>query len=224
MTTHAISQSLISNSSAPNPLNADRLMEITSRPAAVMTRGEGCLLFPNSVMILAGAPLAGVGFEAPLGEGDYVYLVQQTGQETSGYSYEMVLEPVAVAAAEVERVGTPANPSAFLPGQTSAPVLGATWDPVVDHTSFVPGAAADFVLITGGPFNLSLGTPGTLLCDITSPLFLFETAPAPGAPFALPVPNNCPLAGVQICAQGGSIDGALQPHLANALDVTIGTF
>ena len=31
-----------------------------------------------------------------------------------------------------------------------------------------------------------------------------------------------PLVGLEICAQGGSVDGALAAHLANALDVTIG--
>lgn len=130
----------------------------------------------------------------------------------------------SVPSAEVVRVGVPANPAAFLPGLTSGPVLGATWDPVVDHTEFVADSISDFALVTAGPANLPLGPEGTLLCDLTSPLLAFVVSPAPGAPFAIPVPDKCPLAGLTICVQGGSIDGGLAAHLANALDTTIGTF
>ena len=128
----------------------------------------------------------------------------------------------AVAAAEVVRLGTPPNPAAFLPGVTSGPVLCATWDPVIDHTTFLPGAVLDFVGITASPTNVPLGALGTVLCDaFTQPLLLFQSPP--GVPFALPIPGNCNLVGKSFCAQGISTDGLLT-RLANALDVTVGTF
>lgn len=50
--------------------------------------------------LLGGAArLAGVGFSGPLGAGDYVYLVQQTGPELSAYRLDFVLTPVPLPAA-----------------------------------------------------------------------------------------------------------------------------
>ena len=43
---------------------------------------------------------------------------------------------------ETIRAGAPANPSALLPGQSNGPVLGMSWDPRIDHTSFMQSDAA----------------------------------------------------------------------------------
>lgn len=43
--------------------------------------------------------LAGVGFSGPLGAGDYVYLIQQTGPQSSVYRLDFVVTPVPVPAA-----------------------------------------------------------------------------------------------------------------------------
>jgi hypothetical protein len=43
--------------------------------------------------ILAGAPLAGTGFDVPLGPGTYTYHVQQTSPEATAYSLEFVVVP-----------------------------------------------------------------------------------------------------------------------------------
>ncbi|MBI5850309.1 MAG: VCBS repeat-containing protein [Planctomycetes bacterium] len=68
-----------------------------------------------------------------------------------------------VPSAQVPRLGTPPNPNALRPGVTSGPVIGRTWDPVVDHTLFMPAATADFLLLALAPTNST--TPfGTLLC------------------------------------------------------------
>jgi hypothetical protein len=48
--------------------------------------------------ILATAPLAGTGFEVPLGPGTYTYLVQQTTPEPTRYSLEFVVVPEPSAA------------------------------------------------------------------------------------------------------------------------------
>ena len=95
------------------------------------------------------------------------------------------------------------------------------WDPVIDHTSFLPGATLDILLITALPANLDLASPlGTLLCDvISSPPALLTTTP--GTPFAVPVPPNCNLAGLTLSTEGLSQEG-LYACLTNALDITIG--
>ncbi len=126
--------------------------------------------------------------------------------------------------AEVFRNGTPPNPAAFLPGVTSGPESGLTWDPVIDHTTFVTDATTDFAVLSGGPIDLFLGAEGTLLCSPAVGPILTFFAPAPGSPFAIRIPTNPSFIGLSLCVQGGSIDAAFALHLANALDITIGAF
>lgn len=128
----------------------------------------------------------------------------------------------STAATELVRLGSPPNPAAFLPGVTSGPVLGATWDPMVDHTAFLPGAVLDFIAVTTLPANVFLPPWGTLLCDLTTgaPLLFLAT---PGSPFALPIPNHCGLLGASLCSQAASSTG-LSVQLTNALDLTLGSF
>jgi hypothetical protein len=126
------------------------------------------------------------------------------------------------AALEVSRLGSPANPDALLPGQTSGPAIGSTWDPMIDHTTFMPGAAIDCLGITVNPLNLFLPPLGTLLCDPTQ-IVAIATAAA-GLPFAVPVPNDCVFVGTSVCTQGASLDALGAILLTNALDITIGTF
>ena len=122
-------------------------------------------------------------------------------------------------AAEVVRVGSPPNPVAFLPGATSGPVVGGIWDPYVDHSSFLPGAIADYLVVTERPANVSSAF-GTILCDLSAAPLYFPPA-SPHLPLFLPIPANCDLVGATYCVQVGSSDGA-QLALTNALDVTIG--
>lgn len=63
--------------------------------------------------ILGEAPLAGTGFEAPLGQGDYSYVIQQTGPELTGYSLSFV----------VSAVPEPGSASLFLLGAVSFAVM-----------------------------------------------------------------------------------------------------
>lgn len=123
-------------------------------------------------------------------------------------------------AVETSRPGSPPNPDALLPGQTSGPVLGAVWDPVIDHASFQPGAVLDVLVLTALPANQP-SPLGTVLCDAATPPLLFSGPP--GVPFALPVPASCSLLGKGLCVQGASVD-AVSIALTNALDVTFGTF
>jgi len=130
--------------------------------------------------------------------------------------------PAATLATETVRVGSPPNPSALLPGVTGSPVIGSTWDPVITHTTFLPTAVTDFLILAAQPANLPSG-PGTFLCDVSgaSP-FLLLTRPA-GTKFMLPIPADCGLVGLTLCAQGASTD-ASSVGLTNALDFTIGTY
>lgn len=121
--------------------------------------------------------------------------------------------------AETVRLGNPANPNAFLPGVTSPPVIGATWDPIIDHTSFTSNATQDFAILGVAAANQPLGQLGTLLCDLNVAAVLQAN---PGQPFALPIPNDPIFFGVQLCVQGASVSPTTGLRLANALDITLG--
>lgn len=128
----------------------------------------------------------------------------------------------AVPSAQVPRLGTPPNPGAFRRGVTSGPVIGNTWDPVIDHTNFVPDALFDFMIITANPANGNFGEPsGVLLCDPFQP-YLKVLMTAPGVPFNVPLPDLPSIVGVEVCTQGGSIDSNYQAIFANALDLVVG--
>lgn len=128
----------------------------------------------------------------------------------------------SAASSEIVRLGTPPNPNAFLPGVTSGPVIGFTWDPVIDHTTFVTDSVIDFMIITANPFNSDLGLPvGTLLCNPTDAFFLYRVT-GPGVPFSFPIAPEPTIVGVTLCSQGGSINTNFEAILANALDLTIG--
>jgi hypothetical protein len=144
-------------------------------------------------------------------------------QQNPGGGYDgLILQLEVAGSAEVVRAGTPPNPTALLPGVTSGPVLGSTWDPVIDHTSFLPGAVMDALGITVNPLELTLPPFGTLLCDLARTLSI-ETSP-PGVPFAVAVPFDCQLAGVNLTTQGAAVDASGAILLTNALDITLGSF
>ena len=103
-----------------------------------------------------------------------------TGFDPAAAGWSSIFHP----AAQEVRLGSPPNPYAFFAG-VSGPYLGVTWNPRIDHFSFVTDATLDLLLVTGAPLNLPLGAPGTLLCDVTAPPLLEVTSPAPGVPFAL---------------------------------------
>ena len=123
-------------------------------------------------------------------------------------------------AVETIRLGSPPNQSAFLPGLSSGPVVGATWDPWVDHAAFAPTAVLDLVGVAAQPANVPLPGLGTLLLDVSGPLPLF--AVPSGSSFAIPIPLKCSLVGAQLTAQAASLDGLGGAALTNALDITIG--
>jgi hypothetical protein len=125
---------------------------------------------------------------------------------------------------ELVRLGTPANPNVFLPGQTSGPVTGEVWDPVVDHTTFMPAAILDIMAVSFlGPVNVPIPGIGTMLCETISapPLYFFR---GPSIPFKIKIPDICTLVGLSLCTQAGSVDGNRLVKLTNALDITIGNF
>ncbi len=156
------------------------------------------------------------------------YLIVWTGDDDAPplvaneeeiFGQRFALCPFELPSKEIVRLGDPPNPAVFLPGVTSGPVVGSTWDPVIDHTDFLPGAVLDFAGISGAPD--SVATPfGTLLCAMPNLIFLA----APGDPFQITLPDDCSLAGALQCTQGGSLEADGDIQFTNALDITIGTF
>lgn len=125
-----------------------------------------------------------------------------------------------VASGEVVRLGTPANDNAFVPGVTSGPVIGQTWDPVIDHTTFLPNATLDLAILGATTANVPVGAAGTLLCGLSGAVLLQSS---PGQPFAVPLPNHPFFVGVGLCVQGASVSPTTGLRFANALDITIGS-
>jgi hypothetical protein len=101
-------------------------------------------------------------------------------------------------------------------------VIGQVWDPVIDHTTFLPNAVLDFFAASVAPIDLPLPGLGTLLC--LPPIEVGPFSTAPGTPFAAPIPESCAFVGAAICTQGFSVSPIGQVRLTNALDIVVGTF
>jgi hypothetical protein len=143
-----------------------------------------------------------------------------TGIPVSGLT-GLAADRCAGMSGEAVRLGSPANPNAFRPGATTGPVLGRTWDPFIDHTTFLPGALGDILVLSDTPFNVA--SPfGTVLCDVIGRPHILLTA-ARGARFQIPIPNQCSFVGLRLCSQGGAFDLATV-RLTNAIDLALGTF
>ena len=99
-------------------------------------------------------------------------------------------------------------------------MIGETWDPVIDHSTFSTDATLDLAILGVNQVNVSLGARGTLLCGLSGAALLQAS---PGQPFALPIPNHPIFLGVQFCVQGASVSPSAGLRFANALDITIGT-
>ncbi|MEM7309920.1 MAG: hypothetical protein AAF682_24815 [Planctomycetota bacterium] len=127
---------------------------------------------------------------------------------------------VAVAGTEAARLGTPPNPNALLPGQTVGPVIGTTWDPIVDHGAFAPDAVLDVLIISLEAANVPTAS-GTLLCGLGNPSVTLTALP--GTAFASVTPDQPHFVGVALCAQAASVT-ATDVLLTNALDLVIGTY
>ena len=118
---------------------------------------------------------------------------------------------------EVVRLGSPANPDAFRPGQTRPPTAGQVWDPMVDHTAFMPSAVTDMIAISLNSANVYLAPYGTLLCE--RPFLRTFTNASAGTPFSLSIPAGA--GGLTFSAQAASMNSAGQLLLTNALDCVI---
>lgn len=104
---------------------------------------------------------------------------QQTGSRPI-YGVSAVLT-VPLAATETMRPGMPANPSAFLPGQTSGPIAGQVWDPIVDHTTFATNPALDFAFFGNLSANVAVPGFGLVLVDQV----IGSVSVTPGSTFAV---------------------------------------
>ncbi len=127
---------------------------------------------------------------------------------------------LAVPGFQFVRVGAPANPDALLPDPDGGPVVGAVYDPVIDHTAFVPNAVLDLYMLSEFPDNYLVPLVGTVL---GSPPFQLEYR-TPGDSLALPIPNSCGLVDGRATIQGLSLDPFGNVRLTNALDVVVGSY
>ncbi len=141
---------------------------------------------------------------------------------TGALSPPLPISSLSVAPLEVVRLGTPPNPDVFRPGVSGGPVIGTVWDPFVDHTTFMPTALLDILVVTPDLGFPDLPTPfGTVLVDIfTANYLVFSPA---GVPFAVGVPFNCALVGLDFCSQAAGLIPAVELMATNALDLTIGS-
>ena len=114
------------------------------------------------------------------------------------------------------RAGEPANPIVL--SANEAPILGTTWELQIDHSTFVPTATLDLLLLGTTQVNIPAGAKGTLL---VSPFALLPGAV--GQVFALPIPIDTGLLGIDVTAQGASLKAGGGFALTNALDATLGT-
>lgn len=128
------------------------------------------------------------------------------------------IDALVPRASAVVRLGFPANANALGAGPLD-PRLGEVWTPRIDHTSFKPNAAWDFLALSTKP-PINAPTPnGTLLC-FPPPAGQIFLQPA-GVPFALTMPADCSFLGRGVTAQGGSLGGG-PAQLTNALDFVLG--
>ena len=112
------------------------------------------------------------------------------------------------------------NPAAMvLPG--GQPILGQLYLPSIDHSTFMPDAVFDALIVRLGPLDVPVGALGTLLVNVTTPGTTFVTAA--GQPFLIFLPLDCSLIGATLYGQGLS-DNGLQLKLTDAIDFTLGTF
>ncbi|MEM7309118.1 MAG: hypothetical protein AAF682_20710 [Planctomycetota bacterium] len=126
-----------------------------------------------------------------------------------------------LAGSETVRQGSPPNPNALLPGQTFGPLIGTTWDPIIDHTSFAPNALLDVLTISLTPANVPTGI-GTLLIVLAGPTVTLTALP--GTAFASPTPDDPTYLGLALSAQGISLSAGGGLELTNALDIVIGLY
>lgn len=197
--------------------------EVCSEPSLPFSSeafAETCI--PYSVAADGSLAVDIPGAVSPDGRLAFAVDASGAGHVAGELSLSLVASIAGVEADELVRAGTPANPIVFLPGTSSGPVIGGVWDPSVDHTSFEPAALGDFMLLSAAPIEVDLGLKGTLLCNVPFPAVLFDIPPSPT--FLVPIPDDCSLVGLSLCAQVGSSSDGNDYRLTNALDITIGTY
>jgi len=134
----------------------------------------------------------------------------------------IVLASPSVGNQEVVRQGFPPNPAVLMPGSTGGPVVGKTWIPTVDHSTFQTPYIVDLLAVSGGSANWWLGLEGTVLVDLTNVISWHPKTPA--GHWWLSVPLDVALVGAQVHTQVVSQSTSGYFKLTNALDLTIGSY
>ena len=136
-----------------------------------------------------------------------------------GWSTSDAFDFLSVPSIEETFNGTVPNPDALEVGQTSGPVIGQTWDPRIDHTTFMADAILDVLVIGNVKTDIPVPGLGTFLVGLT-PILTFTSLPAAG--FVAPIPDDKANVGVNLFAQGASVNLAGTIALTNAIDFTVG--
>ncbi|MEM7306471.1 MAG: VCBS repeat-containing protein [Planctomycetota bacterium] len=179
---------------------------------------DGLGSFGPAKPIVSGTPFPTSARAADLdGDGDADVLVADAGTNEIAWYANTPCAASAPATVSV-RAGTPPNPTVL--AVAGGPVVGTSWEPSIDHTSFVPFAAIDVLAVSNQTSNLPTAA-GTVLCGLTP---LVTSSVFPGNPFPLVVPADCQLVGVALCAQGAALSLTGEVQLTNALDTKVGTF
>lgn len=174
-----------------------------------------------------------VGFTATQGYGCQLSTepdVWYTYTNTQGCDRDLddngVLDSCEVDPSQAVRLGTPPNPQALEFGNADGPVIGGTYSPWIDHTSFLPNAQQDVLFVSVTPGNLPLPGIGSALGGLAPISTLSQTA---GQPFELSIPTaGSALLGLPVVFQGLSIDltAPLGSELAltNGIDAVLGAW
>ncbi len=101
----------------------------------------------------------------------------------------------------------------------AAPILNSTWTASVDLST--TGHTDAYLGLSLFPANVILGNGqalllGTLLMPLVGPI------PGPSANFALPIPNDVSLVGLQVSTQAVHLGGITPYALSNAQDLCVG--
>lgn len=168
-------------------------------------------------------PVSGAAVTASRGLISFAY-DDQAGSGIVTYLVDAELPSVAAVEQPFNSVVDP-NAATLLPGVTTAPLVGETWDPMIQ---LAPGEvpAAPFLLLVGeGPWEVpSVGVaPNDVF--LVNPFGFFTFMSSATLQFSVPIPPNCHLAGLPLTAQGAYARVFPAPagvSLTSGIDLIIG--
>lgn len=118
------------------------------------------------------------------------------------------------------RLGWPANPDVL--SWSGPPALGRVLELSVDHTTFLPNAVGDFLIVSSFPNNFFLPQNGTLCLDLSR--IIGTQLRLAGERFEIQLPRGCPWLAQPVILQAVSLGPAGGIRFTNAVDCQLGFF